>query len=77
MVSSYGCILLIMSILQNILHVKYGDFEAVIELENLSLIDGALPNKCGQLVREWATIHKDELMKMWETQSFHKIQPLE
>jgi len=59
------------------IHVKYGDFEAVMELKNLTLIDGNLPNKCGQLVREWATIHKDELIKMWETQSFHKIQPLE
>lgn len=59
------------------IHVKYADSEAVMELENLNIIDGALPRKCRQLVREWAEEHQDELIDMWETQNFHKIQPLE
>lgn len=66
-----------MNILQDISHVKYGDSEAVIELENLNIIDGALPCKCRQLVREWAELHREELIEMWESQNFHKIQPLE
>lgn len=59
------------------IHVKYGDAEAVMELENLNIIDGFLPRKCRQLVREWAELHREELVEMWETQNFHKIQPLE
>ena len=59
------------------IHIKYAKAEAVMELENLNIIDGALPRKCRQLVREWAEFHREELVEMWETQSFHKIQPLE
>ncbi len=59
------------------IHVKYGEHEAVMELENLNIIDGSLPKKCRQLVREWAELHQDELLEMWNTQQFHKITPLE
>jgi hypothetical protein len=47
------------------------------ELVNLNIVDGSLPKKCRQLVREWAEIHQDELIEMWDTQNFHPIQPLE
>ena len=47
------------------------------ELTNLNIIDGTLPRKCRQLVREWAEIHQEELIEMWNTQNFHKIAPLE
>ena len=59
------------------IHIKYANVEAVMELENLNIIEGALPRKCRQLVREWAEFHREELVEMWETQNFHKIQPLE
>jgi len=58
-------------------HIKYGEHQAVMELENLNLIDGRLPKKCRQLVREWAELHQEELVEMWRTQQFHPIQPLE
>lgn len=57
--------------------IKYGDYEAVMELTNLNVIDGILPRKCRQLVREWAEIHQEELIEMWNTQNFHKLAPLE
>lgn len=59
------------------IHIKYGDHQAVMELKNLNLIDGHLPRKCRQLVREWGELHQDELIDMWTTQDFHPIQPLE
>lgn len=59
------------------IHIKYADSEAVMELENLNIVEGSLPRKCRQLVREWAEEHQSELIEMWETQNFHKIQPLE
>ncbi len=59
------------------IHIKYGEFEAVMELENLNIIDGTLPKRAIILVREWAEEHQHELKKMWETQNFHKIKPLE
>lgn len=50
---------------------------AVMELINLNIIEGSLPKKCRQLVRECAEIHQEELIEMWDTQNFHKIAPLE
>ena len=59
------------------IHIKYGDYEAVMELINLNIVDGSLPKKCRQLVREWAELRQDELIEMWDTQNFHAISPLE
>lgn len=59
------------------IHIKYGDYEAIMELINLNIIEGGLPKKCRQLVREWAEIHQEELIEMWDTQNFHKLAPLE
>jgi hypothetical protein len=59
------------------IHIKYGEFVAVMELDNLNFIEGKLPNRCVQLVREWAELHQQELVEMWNTQNFHPIEPLE
>lgn len=34
------------------IHIKYGEYEAVMELEKLNIIEGAVPKKCRQLIRE-------------------------
>jgi hypothetical protein len=47
------------------------------ELETFKIIEGRLPKRCQQLVREWTTIHQQELIEMWNTQNFYKIDPLE
>ncbi len=54
----------------------YAEYEANIELGNGKVIDGDLPGNKLKLVVAWAEIHKDELMQMWNTKEFHKIQPL-
>ena len=59
------------------IHIKYGGYLAVMELDNLNIIEGRLPKRCRQLVREWAEIHQQELVEMWNTQNFHPIEPLE
>lgn len=30
----------------------------------------------GGLVTEWAELHQGELLQMWESKDFHKIEPL-
>jgi hypothetical protein len=57
--------------------VKYGEFEANILIENGSLWNGDFPISKLKLVSAWAEIHKDELLKMWNTKEFHKINPLQ
>lgn len=59
------------------IHVKYGEYEAVMTLDNLNIIDGQLPKRCCQLVREWAELNQDALIEMWDTQNFHTLPPLE
>jgi len=56
--------------------VKYGDYEANILIENGNILNGELPSGKYKLVAAWAEIHKEELMQMWESKEFHKINPL-
>jgi len=57
-------------------HVRYNDYRAVIGIRDLNLLDGHLPAKVRGLVEEWAELHQNELLEMWETREFHKIAPL-
>ena len=57
--------------------VKYGEFEANVLVENGGLLNGDIPVSKLKLVQAWAEIHKDELMDMWLSKNFHKINPLQ
>jgi hypothetical protein len=55
---------------------KYGEFEANILIENGTLLNGDLPLSKLKLVSAWAEIHKAELLEMWHSKQFHKVEPL-
>ena len=57
-------------------HAIYGEFVGEFDIRTLNLIDGDLPIKAQNLIKEWATLHQDELMNIWNTQKFDKIPPL-
>jgi hypothetical protein len=57
-------------------HVRYNEYRASVEIQSLNIIAGMLPAKVRGLVEEWAEIHKDELLTMWNTKEFHTIEPL-
>lgn len=59
------------------LHVLYGDYNGVLDLQTLSLLEGDLPGKALSMAREWAGKYRDELLEMWNTQQFRKLPPLE
>ena len=40
-------------------------------------VRGELPRKALEMVLEWSAMHKDELLKIWETQEFITLSPLE
>lgn len=58
-------------------HVIYGDYTGVISIQTLEIMDGDLPAKAVSLVREWASLHQTELLRIWETQQFEALPPLE
>ena len=55
----------------------YGEDMAEIVIRTGEVLEGHLPPKALAMVREWASIHKDELLNMWETQEFQPLAPLE
>lgn len=46
-------------------HALYGEHEALIDLRDLSVMRGSLPRRAMNLVTEWATDHRDDLMEDW------------
>ena len=44
----------------------YAGEEAVIVIATLDILRGTLPERALRMVREWASIHRDELAANWE-----------
>lgn len=59
------------------IHTIYGDQIAAIDFQKNEVIEGDLPLRVLQLVLKWTSLHRNELLKIWETQEFVKIPPLE
>jgi hypothetical protein len=61
-------------------HAKYGDEEAVIEIET-GAVTGALSKRALALVQEWRELHRKELLENWrlaeQRHSLKRIEPLE
>lgn len=61
-------------------HAMYGEFEVLIDVRNLKIIEGGLPKRAMSLVLEWANENKEALMEDWllcETRQMpKKIKPL-
>ncbi|HLY54841.1 MAG TPA: DUF4160 domain-containing protein [Stellaceae bacterium] len=61
-------------------HALYAEYEALIDIRTLEVLEGRLPRRAHALVLEWATEHRAELMRNWDlcvqNQSPTKIQPL-
>ena len=55
----------------------YGDYNGVIDIQTLDMIEGDLPRKALNMVREWAADYQAELLEMWMTQNFKTLPPLE
>ena len=57
-------------------HIKYNEYRASMEIKTLNIIAGQLPAKVRGLVEEWSELHQEELLQMWDSKEFHKIDPL-
>ena len=58
-------------------HAIYGDHTAAINIQTGEILEGELPRKALEMVQEWNSIHKEKLLKFWETQEFNALAPLE
>jgi hypothetical protein len=61
-------------------HAIYGDDEAWIEIDNLSVLSGRLAPRAMGMIIEWASLHQEELRRVWAQAMAHepldKIEPL-
>jgi hypothetical protein len=61
-------------------HALYAEYEAVVDIRTLEIVDGGLPRRAMALMLEWAQEHRAELMEDWDlcnrNQSPNKSQPL-
>ena len=58
-------------------HVEYGEFVGMIDIDTLEMIEGDLPRRALDMVKEWGVLHKAELETIWKTQKFVKLPPLD
>ena len=56
--------------------VVEGDYNALVSIESLEIIERDLPSRAEKLVLEWAILYQQDLLHMWNTQEFRKLPPL-
>lgn len=61
-------------------HAVYGGREVVMAIEDLTILAGDLSPRVRGLIVEWATLHQDELRRVWRQARDHEpldtIEPL-
>lgn len=58
------------------IHALYGEYLGEFNILTMEMIQGDLPKKAQELVREWLSLHQSELQEMWEKQQVGKLPPL-
>lgn len=58
------------------IHAFYGEKVAAISIQSGEVLDGEIPLNEMNQVKEWVILHKKELLDIWNTQVFKKIEPL-
>lgn len=59
------------------IHVIYGEYAGVIDVATGEMLEGDLPQRALGMVSEWVSLHRAELMEMWNTQNIRALPPLE
>lgn len=57
-------------------HAVYGERNAEISIETGEMIEGDLPQRAQDLIKEWWKLHQKEIMEMWNTKTLQKLPPL-
>jgi len=57
-------------------HVLYNEHRASMDIRTLNITTGSLPARVRGLVEEWAELHREELLQMWDSKEFHRVAPL-
>lgn len=58
------------------IHALYGEYVGEFNIQTMEMIEGDLPQKAQALVREWMSLHQQQLQSMWNEQRIEKLPPL-
>ena len=58
------------------IHAIYNEYVGVFNIKTYEMFEGDLPSKAQELVKEWLSLHSDELQEMWNKQIITKLPPL-
>ena len=58
------------------IHAFYGDEAATFYISNGELYEGEFPNRAKRMVKEFVLKYQKELLDMWETDNFIKLEGL-
>ena len=58
-------------------YVLYGEEMGAFDLNTLDILEGDLPPRAINLVHEWASQYKTELLEMWNAREVSALLPLE
>ena len=59
------------------IHAIYGEDTAAFDIRTGEILDGGFPARASEMVREWISRNQQDLLSMWETQEFKKLDPLD
>lgn len=58
------------------IHAIYGDYVGLFSILDGNMIEGDLPMKIQSSVKEFIFYYREKLIKMWETQEFFVLPPI-
>lgn len=58
-------------------HAFYGEYNGLYDLNTLAMLEGDLPKRAHGMIVEWGKRNQEILLKMWNTQEFHKLEGLD
>lgn len=58
-------------------HAVYGEYNGSFLIETGEMLEGDLPKKAQNLIKEWASMYKNEIMEMWNSKTLKRLPPLE
>jgi len=58
------------------IHALYGEYMGEFNIRTMEMIQGDLPGKAQELVKEWLSLYQGELQSMWDKQQVSKLPPL-
>lgn len=59
------------------IHLIYGEYVGMFSLNDGEMFEGDIPDKYQKYMKKFISYYREKLYKMWETQNFEVLPPIE